>query len=263
MKRTYEMIVSHDGTKLRLRRDLLEDAKGVMVICHGRGASMDTPQYTFMTDGFEGAGYSVYIFDHRGHGESEGPRGFYNDYPELIGDIKVMVDLAKAENPDKKIFLFGNSMGGFGTEVFACMYPGYVDGVILAVSAIPGKPEKPVKPDGDLTETIVINKKSSTGELEQNQRVLTSPGLEYAMANGWYWLWSNHQKLADPVLMLSAEKDEYFHPAEALALFNDIASTDKMLKIYGGSTHKLYGGPAGPEVLADTIAWLNVRSSRQ
>lgn len=42
-----------------------------MVISHGRGARIETDQYIFLTEEFQKSGYSAYIFDHRGHGESE------------------------------------------------------------------------------------------------------------------------------------------------------------------------------------------------
>lgn len=45
MKSSMEFISSFDGLKLRLRRDLVEEPRGVVVIGHGRGAQIETAQY--------------------------------------------------------------------------------------------------------------------------------------------------------------------------------------------------------------------------
>lgn len=38
-------------------------------------------------------------------------------------------------------------MGGIGSEILGIQKPGYVDGIILSVSAVTGKDEMPEKPD--------------------------------------------------------------------------------------------------------------------
>ena len=40
-----------------------------------------------------------------------------------------------------------HSMGGIGSEILGIQKPGYVDGIILSVSAVTGKDEMPEKPD--------------------------------------------------------------------------------------------------------------------
>ena len=165
MTSTFEFVRSFDGTRLRLKRDLQDDPRAVVVISHGAGASIEGDQYRLIEDGFVDAGYSVYFFDHRGHGKSDGLRGYYNSFDELVGDIKFMVDLAKGENPGKKVFLFGNSMGGVGAEIFGIQYPGSVDGIILSVSATCGTDKPPVKPDDLTTEFPLPLPESAPPEL--------------------------------------------------------------------------------------------------
>ncbi len=259
MKSTTEFVKSFDGIKLRLRRDIINDARAVVVISHGRGARIETAQYVYITEELQKAGYSTYIFDHRGHGESEGPRAYYSDFREIVYDVNAIVDIAKSENPCKKIFLFGNSMGCFSAEVFGCMYPGKVDGIILSVFATAGSREIPEKPKNPM-EVIVLSRTVSIGELEVSDNYsVTTPGLDYAIQKGKNWLADNYKSFSDPVLIVNAVFDRPGSMDEAYEFFKGIEVRDKMLKIYGGAEHKLYGGPVGPQVMADTLAWLGAR----
>lgn len=259
MKSTTDFVKTFDGLRLRLRRDIVENAKAVVVISHGRGARIETAQYIFLIEEFQKAGYSTYIFDHRGHGESEGPKAYLGDFWDIALDVNSIVEIAKAENPGKKIFLFGNSMGCFSAEVFGCLYPGKVDGIILSVFATAGSreiPEKPVNP----MEVIVLSRKVSVGELEMTDNYsVTTPGLDYAIQTGKNWLADNYKRFSDPVLIVNAELDRPGSMDEAYDFFKGIEVRDKMLKIYGGAEHKLYGGPVGPQVMADTLSWLEAR----
>ncbi len=260
MKSTMEFVKTFDGLKLRLRRDIIEGAKAVVVISHGRGARIETAQYVYITEELHKAGYSTYIYDQRGHGESEGPRAYYSDFREIAFDVNAIIEIVKAENPEKKIFLFGNSMGCFAAEVFGCLYPGKADGFILSVFATAGSREIPERPENPM-EVIVLSKTVSIGELEQTDNYsVTTPGLDYAIQKGKNWLADNYKRFSDPVLIVNAELDRPGSMDEAFEFFKGIKVSDKMLKIYGGAEHKLYGGPVGPQVMADTLAWLEARA---
>lgn len=259
MTSTFEFIPSFDGTKLRLKRDIQEKPRAVVVISHGAGASIDTTQYRRIEDGLVGAGYTVYFFDHRGHGQSEGLRGYYADFSVLVNDIKFIIDLARKENPGQKIFLFGNSMGGIGSEILGIQKPGYVDGIILSVSAVTGKDEMPEKPE-DMTTQFPV----PLPESEQNAATLANPprrtnALGYMMGCAFYYLHDHYQEFAEPVLILCAEDDMHFKPDDMLKFYLNCASKDKVFHSYGHAPHKLFGSEAGPEALQNMLTWLDLR----
>ena len=260
MTSTFEFVTSFDGTKLRLKRDIQDDPRAIFVISHGAGASIDGDQYRLIEQGIVDAGYSVYFFDHRGHGKSEGLRGYYNDFSELVGDIKFIVDLAKQENPGKKVFLFGNSMGGVGSEIFGIQYPGYVDGIILSVSAVCGKDKVPVKPDDMTTEfPLPLPESMMTPEVLADPPRRTN-ALGYMMDCAFYYLHDHFKAFSEPVLILCAEDDMHFDPRDLMNFFLECGSEDKMFRAYGHAPHKLFGSFAGPEAMRNMLAWLDLRT---
>ena len=107
------MFESFDGTELYGKTDSVADPRGVVVIVHGLCEHQG--RYDYLTMRLNAQGYSVYRFDHRGHGRSKGTKVFYSAFDEIAKDIDVVVDRAIAENPESPLFIVGHSMGGYGT----------------------------------------------------------------------------------------------------------------------------------------------------
>ncbi len=115
-----DFIKSFDGTNLFYKKEEVEDAKAAVVIVHG--LAEHSGRYDYVADKFHKAGFSTYRFDHRGHGKSEGERGYYEDYEDMLKDVNIVVDKAIDENPDKPVFLLGHSMGGFAVSLYGAKY---------------------------------------------------------------------------------------------------------------------------------------------
>ena len=73
----------------------------------------------------------LYRYDARGYGDSEGKRGYVKSFFEMVEDLKIVVDLAKKENPNLPIFIIGHSMGGHVSALFGTKYSNEVNGIIL------------------------------------------------------------------------------------------------------------------------------------
>jgi alpha-beta hydrolase superfamily lysophospholipase len=56
--------------------------------------------------------FSIYRFDNRGHGRSDGAQSYIEDFNTYLDDADIVYKLAKKENPELPIFMFGHSMGG-------------------------------------------------------------------------------------------------------------------------------------------------------
>ena len=71
-------------------------------------------------------GYAVVSLDHRGHGKSEGMRGYVNRFADYLDDLNLLWEsqLAKSKTP---VFVFGHSVGGLIATLF-------VSGPVPAVS---------------------------------------------------------------------------------------------------------------------------------
>ena len=93
------MFESFDGTELYGKTDSVADSRGVVVIVHGLCEHQG--RYDYLTMRLNAQGYSVYRFDHRGHGRSKGTKVFYSAFDEIAKDIDVVVDRAIAEKPPR------------------------------------------------------------------------------------------------------------------------------------------------------------------
>ena len=124
-----QMIQAYDGLNLYMTTDTPESPKAVVIISHGM--CEHSGRYAAVTQKLFDRGFKVYRYDLRGHGKSEGERGFYSAPDEITEDLHRIVDIASEENPGLKRFLLGYSMGGFAVADFCTRYPDKAEGAIL------------------------------------------------------------------------------------------------------------------------------------
>jgi alpha-beta hydrolase superfamily lysophospholipase len=84
--------------------------KGVIALVHGFGEH--SSRYEHVAQAFGEKGYSMFAFDHRGHGLSEGQRGHTPSYDHLMGDVDIFLEKVRDIFPDVPVLLYGHSMGG-------------------------------------------------------------------------------------------------------------------------------------------------------
>ncbi|MFN4003529.1 MAG: alpha/beta fold hydrolase [Hylemonella sp.] len=104
------------------------------------GAAMGVPQsyYAAYAAWLAQQGYRVWTFDYRGHGESRPAtpagtlRGLRADLLDWVRDYEAVVALARAEAPQRPLFLIGHSLGAQLPGLFG--QPQRVDG-LLSIAA--------------------------------------------------------------------------------------------------------------------------------
>lgn len=266
---TTEMTIqSFDGTKLFFKKDEPADPKAVVVIVHGLCEHLG--RYDYLAKKLYGSGFSVYRFDHRGHGKSEGKRVFYSDFNEIVDDVNHVVELALKENPDIPVFLLGHSMGGYAVALFGTKYPGKVKGIVTSgaltrynnrmAGELPiDQPADTYVPnalgDGVCSDPAVVEAYVNDPLVEKQ----ISIGLFNTIYDGVEWLKQNPKKFTDPVLVLHGCCDGLVSEKDSREFFGDIASSDKTLKIYAFLFHEIFNEPSRDEVIGEVVAWLKKR----
>ena len=113
-------------------------ARGVLQVAHGMGEH--ALRYLVPLEPLREAGITIYANDHRGHGKTApnaaalgdfGPGGF----EAVVDDMAGLAEIARHENPDKKLILLGHSMGSFAAQIFVLKHSGLIDGLVLSGSA--------------------------------------------------------------------------------------------------------------------------------
>ena len=118
------------------------EAGGIVVLIHGMSEKKERYDNfaRFLCDN----GYSVYINDHIGHGASlknditPGYFGKNNAGGNIfVKDVHKLSDIARKDNPGKKLVAFGHSMGSFVARLYTLNYQDELSGVIYCGTSGP------------------------------------------------------------------------------------------------------------------------------
>jgi alpha-beta hydrolase superfamily lysophospholipase len=111
--------------------------RGVIQIAHGMGEHIG--RYAETIEVLVSAGLTVYGNDHRGHGHSAPDKAHLGDFGEggfdlLVKDMVRLSRIARDENPNLPLILFGHSMGSFAAQQYVLHHSREIDALILSGS---------------------------------------------------------------------------------------------------------------------------------
>jgi alpha-beta hydrolase superfamily lysophospholipase len=232
----FETTNASDGTVLRGHIWAAEKPKAVMSLVHGFGEH--SGRYAHMAAYLNSKHISVVTLDLRGHGQSEGRRGFCPDYNLLLGDVDALLAKSRALYPDLPHMLYGHSMGG-GIVLNHQLKSGqdHIKAVIASAPFIEpaetiSKPQRAiVKFLGKVAPKMSLGNKidgSKISRLPAEQGAyLSDPlnhgnlgvGLAIGMVEGGEWIMENAGKWTQPLLIVHAKDDQLtdFSASQAFA----------------------------------------------
>ncbi len=246
--------------------------KAILLVVHG--FAEHSGRYMNVVNYFVPKGYAVYGLDHRGHGRSEGLRGYVERFSYYLDDLKTFFDIVRGEHGNAKVFIVGHSMGGAIATAYAIEHQDEFDGLILAGSGL-----KLV--NGSLRVLIPVVRLLSlllpkmgitiidASTISQDQAVVEAYvndplvywgkvrarlGSELAMV--MQQLPHQMPKIALPILIMHGTSDRLVSPEGSRALYAKVSSKDKTLKLYDGFYHEIFNEPGREQVFKDTERWL-------
>ncbi len=253
-----------------------ENIKAVVTIVHG--LHEHSGRYRHVAEYLVQHGYAVRTFDLRGHGKSQGKRGYTPSFDHFLDDLEIFLNHTRKWQPDKPLFLLGHSMGGGIVTYYVISRNPKLTGVLLTGAAI--------KTSNDFSPMLIrISKwigklfpKLATIKLDSNyvssdpkvvERYKTDPlnynggtiartGAEIIRANRE--IQSSMESFSLPVLIMHGTFDRLTDPEGSVQLYNRAASRDKELKLYNGFYHEILNEPEKEKVLEDIVAWLEKRA---
>lgn len=278
MTSTTHTLKTQDGLDLFGQDWLVREPKAKIVLTHGIGEHSDN--YEHLITALNAAGYSVFGYDLRGHGRSGGVRVFTPSFGHIMQDLQMVVNRAQTFAPDKKLFVYGHSMGGNITLNYALRRPQGLSGVI-ATSPWLKLPQEP--PAALVMAGKVLNKLSPTYRFvrpgddallsrdatlvaRRGQDPLRAVGItarQYVeLSNSAKWALDHAAELGMPLFLAHGEADLITNPEGSKQFFADVKVADKTLKLYPECRHELHNEitPDRDVFLADVVAWLNMHS---
>ncbi|NDJ55141.1 MAG: alpha/beta hydrolase [Chloroflexi bacterium] len=104
--------------------------KAVVAFAHGLGGH--SGRFAALGEHLASNGYVMLAMDLRGHGRSNGRRGYVRRYISALSDFRYLVWIAKNAYPGKAVIAAGHNMGGNLALNLPLSYPGLADGVFVA-----------------------------------------------------------------------------------------------------------------------------------
>ncbi len=139
MSRRDYTFAGRDGKELYGTKYPAEPSRGAIQIIHGMAEHRES--YDGFSRDLASRGYSVYVYDQRGHGETAVESGcklghlpLEKGWGGLVKDALSHVKLVQAEEKGRPVYVFGHSMGSFVVRDFMTEHGQQLDGVILSGS---------------------------------------------------------------------------------------------------------------------------------
>jgi alpha-beta hydrolase superfamily lysophospholipase len=248
------------------------DEKAVVVILHG--VAEHCGRYINLAKHLVSSGYATYGFDLRNHGNSEGRKGTVEHFSFFPDDLHILLNQVRNQYSQKRIFLFGHSMGATISLAYSIRYQNGLAGLVLSGSAIRFKPALPLALITLLWPLSVFMpelgiKKLDSSALSHDPEIIRSYDTDPLVFRGRLsarlaieLLW-NMRKLERqarlikiPLLLLHGEADQLVDPQGSRLMFERVSSPDKTLKLYPGLYHEILNEPQYLQVLVDIEHWL-------
>ena len=251
----------------------LEEPKAVLVLVHG--LKDHSSRYGLVAAEIVKLGISVYAFDLRGHGHSEGPRAWVENFDDYVGDLLGFIASVAPREPGRPIFLFGHSMGGAIVTKYLLVRSPSLRGVILSGPAL----QRPSSVSGFLVgftkflsavapHAKVFKSENSdfsrdpnvVAEMDADPLIYQKPAPARTAAEllrAMEYIHARMDSVGVPLLILHGTADKLSDPEGSRELFRRAGSADKSLKLYEGFYHDLLHEPGKEQVMADLLGWLN------
>lgn len=252
------------------------EPKAVVLMVHG--VLEHSGRYAHVADFLTQHGYAFHAYDHRGHGKSEGERAFFESPQQPVEDLRRVFLAVRAQYPDKKIFIYGHSMGSLISTLYLTQYPEDVAGYISCgtpiylAKAFPA----PLVAVASLL-TPLIGKRHliplNAEEISRDPQVVSDYqvdplvyfhplrlGLALNMVKQAHAALQGLGNIKMPFFAIHGDADKVCDVRGSQVLYDGVGAADKTLKTYAGLYHEIHNDPEKATVLADVVAWLDAHA---
>jgi alpha-beta hydrolase superfamily lysophospholipase len=253
------------------------DPKALLLVVHGWAEHSE--RYTNLVSHFVPKGYAICALDQRGHGKSEGVRGYVERFSDYLDDLQIFIQIVMNENADKNIFLIGHSMGSAVAIAYAVTVDHQQDlsGLIVSGAAIkPGSSFPSALIPLARIMSLVLPRLGVTildaSAICRDKAVVDAYVNDPLVYRGKITCRFGAEMLATlrklpseipqinlPILIMHGTGDCLCNPEGSQILYDNVGSNDRTLKLYDGFYHEIFNEPEHKQVLADTEEWIAAR----
>lgn len=263
---------SKDGLELFVQQYEITAPKGVIALVHGLGEHGG--RYAHWAKNFNEASYAFMTFDLRGHGKSEGKRGFTPNFEALWDDVTLFIAEAQNCYPSIPLFLYGHSLGGCIVLSYLLHRKPRVSGVIATSPFITlgFKPSPIMVGSGKLMNKIypafTQDNQLNINHISHDESVVKayaadplvhsklSSALGIGMLEQGEFIHQYKGNIETPLLLVHGSEDKITNPQGTIDFYNNTTG-NRTLKIWEGLYHETHNEPERREVFEQILGWVN------
>lgn len=248
----------------------VKDAKGVVIVTHG--IALHTTYYEEVRQALSHAGYHVFLYDVRGHGKSQGPRGDIKHLDVFIDDLHTLIEKVR-QTYDLPIYLLGHSMGGVITNVYATTYDDYDGTIIMSaptnsqglgiLKILPYSWMGWLRIKTDFKDTRLSHLPFSDDVDPYALKSFTLRLIGNVLVRGISRIHKHLNRYTKPVLLLHGGADVLVPPKMSEQFYQMLPSKNKTIKIYPDGYHNLNHDIVTEQVLNDIVNWLDEKTMKK
>jgi alpha-beta hydrolase superfamily lysophospholipase len=262
-----------NGINILLRNWLIAEPKATVLLVHGYGEH--SGRYEETASKLNDAGYSVYTYDRRGEGQTDGLKGHIQSMNNHVSDL---IEVRKRVDVKGKFFLMAHSLGGLVCMTYLLDHkPTDIDGVILSspfikiddgtapilqklagiVAAI-----FPKMPTVGLDVNLISRDPAEVAKYVNDPFVYhgkTNAKTGYEMIKAIKNVQSKFSEFDLPFIIIHGSKDKLADPQGSKWLFERSISKDKKLVILDGLYHETMREPEKEQFFGGVLDWLSAR----
>jgi alpha-beta hydrolase superfamily lysophospholipase len=239
-------------------------AHTTLVLTHGIAEHSDA--YARTAEALIPMGYEIYAMDLRGHGRSEGRRGYIDDFGRFSRDLEKFITYLQnphhgpLKNSRKPIVMIGHSMGALITlrllvewgplaPVHACVLSSPAMGISMPVPALKELAAKAllkwlpqVTLPNDIKYEHLTHDESLWSKYPSDplRHDKISPAMYFGMLEAMETVRLGAGRIQLPILMQLAGDERIVSRPDSEALYACLGSLKKELRIYEKSYHEIY-----------------------
>lgn len=274
-----DWILTASKEKLFLRGWTPPNPRGAVLITHGQAEHSGC--YSFLVQCLTGAGYSVWAWDLRGHGKSDGKRGYVANFDDYIQDFIDVFKFVRSQLPaGQGLVALSHSMGGLiqtkalmeNTDLQLSLKAQVLSSPLFGLALkVPYLKDRAAIILSRLAPKITLFNEINFSILTHDSQVLAaypsdplrhdqvSPSVYVGMIEAFKELPKGGSLIRLPTLLQQAGSDRVVSRSAAEKIYAGFAATDKEIRIYEGLFHEIYNEVGRQQVFEDLLQFLAKR----
>lgn len=278
LQHSEHFLSGHENCRLYVQKWTQKNPRGTVFITHGQGEHSGS--YQRVVSSLSENQWNVVAWDLRGHGRSEGLRGYVQNFTEYIEDLKIFLQETihlQELGPHPRVLL-GHSMGGLiqlrclteNTEIQrnfqAQVLSSPALGLALPIPLWKTKGSQFLKNwlpqltvGNEITYEMCTQDLDVIHEMDRDplRHHKISPAAFLGFMESWDIVLPQADKIRLPTLLQIPENDPIVNSQASRQYYDRMGTQVKDLFVYPGLRHEIYNDRGRENVLADLNYFLN------